>query len=180
MANKSIPRIEGILQYYSRALGDDYNAYRNHVYRVYHLSLVYLKQDLNTYDQEVLAVASAFHDLGLWSHKTMDYLGPSINLCQQYLAENNMMDQYETIKCVIDHHHKISAYKGESQALTEAFRKADLADLSLGLISFNLPKSIYTNLKEEFPFLGFHRLISAKVLRHALRHPLTPFPMIKS
>lgn len=180
MANKSIPRIEGILQYYSVALGPNYNAYRNHVYRVYHLALIFVKTQLDQEDEEVLKIATAFHDLGVWTHRSMDYIGASEDLCRSYLEENLMADLAPKVSTVMRFHHKLSEYEGEYAGLTEAFRKADLLDLSKGYIKKGLPKSFYQNLKEEFPFLGFHSLILKRVFTYALLHPWAPLPMIKN
>ena len=33
------------------------------------------------------AVAVAFHDLGIWTDNTLDYLPPSVNRAKTYLAE---------------------------------------------------------------------------------------------
>ncbi|MFY0626949.1 MAG: hypothetical protein JXR07_11675 [Reichenbachiella sp.] len=178
MANKSIPRIEGILQYYTKALGANYNAYRNHVYRVYHLTLLLIKKEIDQTTQEQLAIAASFHDLGIWTHNSMDYLGPSSDLSDQYIKENAMNNEV-SVRQIIDHHHKLSPYKGENAQIVESFRKADLIDLSSGYIKFGLPASFYQNLKDEFPFLGFHRLIYGKVIKHAISHFWKPFPMMK-
>jgi len=159
MANKSIPRIEGILQYYSVALGPNYNAYRNHVYRVYHIALLFVNKQLGIEDEEVLRIASAFHDLGIWTHQSMDYIGSSEDLCHNYLEENQMTDLAPKINTVIHFHHKLVPYEGKFADLAEPFRKADIVDLSFGYIHHSLPKSFYKNLKEEFPFLRFHRMI---------------------
>jgi len=178
LANKSITRIEGILQYYTTALGKNYNAYRNHVYRVYHLTLLVANKDLDRKEEEQLAIAAAFHDLGVWTHDTMNYLSPSIDLANAYMDENDI-DNRQAIHLMINQHHQLKNYTGDHQKLVEAFRRADLIDLSLGKIRFQLPISFYQNLKEEFPFLGFHRLIYGKVIKYALTHFWKPFPMLR-
>ena len=177
MANKFVSGIEEILQFYAVALGKNYNSYRNHVYRVYHLSLLLAKKDFSKSELQELAVASAFHDLGVWIHRTMDYLDSSIDMAQNH-CENQGIDQ-TSVKLIINHHHQFSIYSGQKKALVESFRRADLADLSFGIIRFGLPRKLYQNLKEEFPFLGFHQLIYKMVLQHALSHPTKPFPMIR-
>ncbi|UXP30835.1 HD domain-containing protein [Reichenbachiella agarivorans] len=177
MANKSIPRIEGILLYYTKALGADYNAYRNHVYRVYHLTLLLHHDELNYPASETLAVAAAFHDLGIWTHNTLDYLEPSADLASEYLRENNSTELDEAVRSLIIMHHKLGIHK--DNALAEAFRKADKMDLSFGFFNYKLPKSRYAHLKEEFPFLEFQKNIIRKVLRYALTHLNRPFPMLR-
>lgn len=176
MANKSIPRIEGILQYYTTAIGNDYNAYRNHVYRVYHLTLLLHQQDLSIEENEYLCIALAFHDMGVWTHHTMDYLPPSTDLALFYMNENEMKNT-ALVSQLIGEHHKISKH---NNALVESVRKADLTDLSFGIIGSNLPKSFYQNLVIDFPHLGFQKMITKKLLVYAFKHPFRPFPMMKA
>ncbi|MBU2912892.1 MULTISPECIES: hypothetical protein [Reichenbachiella] len=179
MANKSIPRIEGILQFYTPALGADYNAYRNHVYRVYHLTLLLNTEEPTPEEQAALAIAAAFHDLGIWSNHTMDYLQPSTDLAKAYLSENHSDILTPLVHDLIVTHHKISSYQGANQSLIEAFRKADLMDLSFGTIRHGLPRSRYIHLREEFPFLNFQKTVFKKIMRYAIGHLNRPFPMLK-
>jgi HD superfamily phosphodiesterase len=67
--------IDGLLQEWRSDLGADHIAYRNHVYRVFNLSsrLACATGE----DSEKLAVAAAFHDVGIWLDQTLDYLEPS-------------------------------------------------------------------------------------------------------
>ncbi len=177
MANKSISTIEEILQFYTLPMGPDYNAYRNHVYRVYHLTLLLTQKDFTNRELGELQVASAFHDLGVWTHRSMDYLDPSIDLAANYCEDYGI--DHQVVTTIIDHHHQLSTYKGKHSLLAEPFRRADLIDLSLGVIRFGLPKKFYSDLKAEFPTLGFHSLIYKKVFRFALQNLRNPFPMLK-
>lgn len=177
MANKSISRIEGILQFYTTALGKHYNAYRNHVYRVYHLALILHKNSLSSLELEQLAIASAFHDLGIWTHDSMDYVDPSIHLAQDYMEQNEIPPH--TVSLMISNHHKVRPYRGGSEQLVEAFRKADFIDLTLGIVSFGLPKRFYHDLVSEFPNLSFQSSIGRKGLLYALKHMLNPLPMLR-
>ena len=174
MANKSIQRIEGILQYYTRPLGADYNAYRNHVYRLYHLTLLYHRDDLTLTQADALAVGAAFHDIGIWTHRTMDYLRPSMDLADQYMNQNHFVS-HSIVRDVILNHHRMSPAPSE---LSEAFRRADTCDISCGIIKNGLPTRLYRQLVKEFPYLGFHRLIIGKMFLYAIRHPFRPFPLL--
>lgn len=180
MANKSIPQIERVLMYYTQALGKDYNAYRNHVYRVYHLTLLLCKKELNKAQEEALAIATVFHDIGVWTHHSMDYLSPSAESANQHLDQIGKGHLADLCKDIILQHHKLSTYQGDHAELIEAFRQADLMDLSFGKINRGLPTSRYVHLRESFPFLRFQKLILKKVMSYALRHPLRPFPMLKA
>src|SRR5262245_11244412 len=66
----SIPIVDGVLDHYAAALGDDFIPYRNHVHRVVNLCLAVTggRRD----DLEKIAIAAAFHDLGIWTDHTFD------------------------------------------------------------------------------------------------------------
>ncbi len=157
------------------ALGPYYHAYRNHVYRAYNLCLAL--HPAGDSGQAALGIAAAFHDLGIWTARTFDYLQPSIALAQAYAAEKGLAAQANQIAAIIDNHHKLSRFKGN--ALTEAFRKADLIDLSLNLFRFGIKGSYLKELNAEFPGQGFHRFIFGQIVKNMLRHPLKPLPMVK-
>ena len=64
--------------------------YRNHVYRVTHLCLPVAGD--NAVELEKLAVAAVFHDLGIWTNHTFDYIGPSVALAREHLATRGLSD----------------------------------------------------------------------------------------
>lgn len=57
---------------YATDLGDDFTAYRNHTYRVANLCVALSRT--NAEQLEKIAMATAFHDLGIWTDHTFDYL----------------------------------------------------------------------------------------------------------
>ena len=68
--------IEAILEDCKDRIGDDHADYRGHVHRMFNYCLA-----LNPAAEEErtkLAIAARFHDIGLWSDDTADYLVPSI------------------------------------------------------------------------------------------------------
>ena len=73
----SVPTVDGVLHAYASELGHDFIAYRNHVYRVMNLCAA-IAQDRA--DLEKIAVAAVFHDLGIWTNRTFDYIAPSVAL----------------------------------------------------------------------------------------------------
>ena len=79
----SIPTIDRVLHEHASELGHDFVAYRNHVYRVVNLCAVMVKDDD---DLEKIAVAAVFHDLGIWTNRTFDYIAPSIARAREYLT----------------------------------------------------------------------------------------------
>lgn len=66
------PTIDSLFEEWKVQLGRDYLPYRNHVYRVFNLASTLV----GTVGEELekLAVASAFHDVGIWLDETFDYL----------------------------------------------------------------------------------------------------------
>lgn len=62
---------------------------------------------------EKYALASEFHDLGIWTDKTFDYLEPFISLANNYLNISGKSDLSNEIKAMINMHHKRSRYSGE-------------------------------------------------------------------
>lgn len=56
-------------------LGKDFDAYRNHTYRLVNFCAAQLQHDEQALEK--MQVAAAFLDLGIWSARTFDYLPPS-------------------------------------------------------------------------------------------------------
>ncbi|MFN8287534.1 MAG: HD domain-containing protein [Chitinophagales bacterium] len=167
--------IEDILARHRQALGPYYEAYRNHVYRVFNLSLQLCP--VSGAEEAALAVAAAFHDIGIWAANTFDYLPPSIALARAYAVEKGLGTQAERIAAIIDNHHKLSRFTADG--LTEAFRKADLIDLSFNVFRFGVKGAYLKELNAALPGKGFHRVIFGRILKNSLQHPLNPLPMVK-
>lgn len=173
-----VDRLDQLLERYSRELGADFAGYRNHCYRVFNFALPYCAcEDDATIDK--LAIAAAFHDLGIWTAGTFDYLDPSEQLAQDYLRELGREDWSAEVGAMIQQHHKIRRYSAVSGDMTEAFRRADLIDVSLGLVSFGASRNYRCQVKAGFPNAGFHRCLLRLTLARVKRHPLSPLPMMR-
>jgi hypothetical protein len=171
----SHPTIEKILHFYRESLGSAYVSYGNHVYRVYNFVT---SQFTDPQSRETLAIAAAFHDLGIWTNNTFDYLEPSIELAKKYIQENQINDEEaSTIFLIIDLHHKLSKIK--TSRMAESFRVADLADLSLGMIRNGIDKELIKEVRRKFPNNGFHLFLVKLFFKNLFRHPLKPLPMFK-
>jgi hypothetical protein len=79
----SVPTIDEVLHDNASELGHDFIAYRNHAYRVVNLCADIVKDSV---DIEKIAVAAVFHDLGIWTNKTFDYIAPSVALAREHFA----------------------------------------------------------------------------------------------
>lgn len=170
------PLIEALLHSFQPVIGRDYEKYRNHVYRVF---LNCLLLDNSTPNEEKYAVAAVFHDIGIWTDHTIDYLAPSIRRVSHYLEANGKQEYQEEYSHMIDWHHKTSRYAGPYAATVEVFRKADWIDVSLGLLNFGLDKKTLRTHRKNWPNKGFHWFLVKKVGKNLLRHPLNPLPMFK-
>jgi len=157
--------IEEVLEENNKHLNNHFETYRNHVYRVFELCK---KLDDNQENIEKYAITSVFHDLGIWSDKTFDYLEPSIVKAKNYLIANGKEQLIDEISLMIDMHHKRSKYKGN-----------DWIDVTKGRMTFNINKDEIKKLNKTYPILGFHKFLLAQTLKQFLKSPLNPLPMFK-
>ena len=105
-----IPTIDEVLNAHATALRDDFVGYRNHVYRVANLCVAIA----GPRELEKIAVAAVFHDLGIWTNGTFDYIAPSIALAHDYLVARAREDWTAEIEGMIANHHKITTSSGRS------------------------------------------------------------------
>jgi hypothetical protein len=168
--------IENLLQKFKAEIGPDYDKYKNHVQRVF---LICMLIDDDKSNQEKYAIASVFHDIGIWTNQTFDYLEPSIEQARIHLIKIGREDWLEEITLMISWHHKITMYRGNHEHIVENFRKADWIDVSFGLISFGVDKKKIKENIRKWPTLGFHRFLVKASLKEFFRHPFNPLPMIK-
>ena len=171
------PLAEALFALWQPALGADAKAYRNHVYRVWNFALALHPAEGDALEQ--LIVAGVFHDLGIWSDGTFDYLEPSIERAADWLNNNGHADWAPIVATIIREHHKIRSYRGAHKELVEPFRRADLTDVSLGLIRPGLSKSFVREVRREFPNAGFHKRLLQLAFRQFLRQPWRPMPMMR-
>ena len=173
----SIPIVNGVLDHYATALGHDFIAYRNHVYRVVNLCLAIVGD--SRVELEKIAVAAVFHDLGIWTNKTFDYIAPSVKLAREDLAVRGMSDWIAEIEEMIVDHHKVTPSRANPQLLVESFRRADWIDVSRGSRRFGLPPTFVAAVAATWPSAGFHRRLVELTIDRWWKHPLNPLPMVK-
>lgn len=80
---------------------------------------------------------------------------------------------------IIQQHHKLRRYTGPFEASVEAFRRADLVDLSLGLIRAGLKPEFIRTVRVQFPNAHFHKRLSVFTGQQFLRTPCSPLPMMR-
>jgi len=166
----SLPLADDILESHRQhAHGDDagYDAYRAHVYRVVNFARA-LAPDAPDRDDK-LAIAGAFHDLAAFD--TIDYLVPSIEAQDTWLHETGRESWSGELALIVAQHHRLSRYAATRPhaPLVEAFRRADLVDVSQGRIRFGIPSSYVTEVRSAFDAsVFFKRVVPCGALR-ALR-----------
>ena len=169
--------LDEILSANAGSLGDDFVPYRNHVHRIVNLSL----RLHSASDDELrrLAIAAAFHDLGIWTAGTFDYLAPSVALAEAYLRRNGTPQWVPEVASMILEHHKILPYRDRAQPLVEPFRKADWIDVTRGLLTFGVARRFIAELYSAWPSAGFHRRLVQLTLQRVRSNPWTPLPMVR-
>lgn len=166
-----------LLEQHAPAIGKDLAGYRNHCYRMVNFANALASGDPDQLDK--LAIAAAFHDIGIWTHGTFDYLPPSEQQARNWLARSGRTGWADEIAAMIAEHHKITACAPHHTALVEAFRQADWIDVTFGVLRHGLPRSFIRQVQAAFPDAGFHWNLLKLSARRALRHPLSPLPMMR-
>lgn len=148
--------VEDHLLEYKDLIGNDYDGYRNHIYRV----LTYTMHFLNGEEKHLRTIAAAlvYHDLGLWTDGTLSYIEPSCHQAKKHLTEFNDVDQ-QLIHDIIDSHHKFTAFTGPGEKVVNAVRKADWMDASYGVLSKGMPRKHIRAVMDAIPEAGFHQTL---------------------
>lgn len=171
------PQLDTMLAPWREAIGPDYTAYRNHLLRLLNFCFALATPDETA--RRKLEIAAVFHDLAIWTHGTIDYLRPSAALARAWLRDHGHADWADEVDAIIDQHHRFRRWSAPGGALVEAFRKADLVDVSLGLVRFGLPRRFVAEVRSSFPNAGFHKRLVQLTLQQLRRNPLRPLPMMK-
>lgn len=180
-ANKAnqLSLLDTILADYKAVIGKDFDGYRNHCCRVYQFCQALSDTPLGDEAQQKLQIALAFHDLGLFTDNTVDYLPPSMQLASEYLQKNHQMQWHDEILLMIEQHHKLTSIDTTVYPLVELLRKADLVDFSLGVAHQGVDKALIKQVKKSYPNKGFHKMVITRQLAWLKQHPDNPFPIFK-
>ena len=173
----ALPTLDALLDTHAAALGADAIGYRHHAYRVANFYWLLAPGDADALEK--LSIALAFHDLGIWTAGTFDYLPPSRQLACAHLQANGREAWRDEIDAMINAHHRIRTLPADTQASVEAFRRADWIDVSRGVRRFGLPRAAVREVIAAFPNAGFHRRLAMLTLQQWRRHPLDPLPMMR-
>lgn len=150
-------RVEELFEPYREVIGEDYPAYRNHVYRTITYAMHFLGYQAE--HEQLVETAFVYHDIGLWTDHELAYLEPSEELAIADNEKHGWGLDPDALRGAIHWHHKIFRYRGPHQEVIEACRKADWIDASKGLLRKGLPRSEVRRVEEAFPNLGFHNAL---------------------
>lgn len=174
--------VSALLSPWAEALGADRAGYTNHVIRVLlHCDALYARNggDGERPSRQLeYRVTGVFHDLGIWTDETFDYLVPSIDLAAVHLEAQEREDLIPLVTRMIDQHHK-QRPAGPPDDPVEIFRRADAIDVSLGLRRFGLGFGHARAAFRAYPSRGFHRTLIRLTAKRTIEHPTSPLPMFK-
>jgi hypothetical protein len=169
--------LDQVLAEHTDQLGTDFVGYRHHAYRVANLCVMLAPTGRDQIEK--IAIAAAFHDLGIWTDETFDYLEPSVRLARAYLANTQQPEWIPELERMICDHHKLTPSRADDGWLVEPFRKADWIDVSRGAVMFGLPPRIVRPILSAWPSAGFHKRLIQLFLKRLRTNPLTPLPMVR-
>lgn len=180
MPNPSIGRAHEVAdQLFDRhadVFGPNRPTYRGHVHRV--IGLVGLQTPVTDANAQALGVAAFFHDAGIWFDGTWDYLPPSARRAVEELGGPGA-EQADLVAAMITEHHRLRRARHEDP-LVEAFRRADLTDVSAGLIGLpGAKRKDYRALSAQYSSRGFRPMLVKAFGRGIKERPLHPLPMLK-
>ena len=111
-----VATLNRVIAAHAGELRDDLIGYRNHAYRVLNLCVALGTADADT---ERIVVAAAYHDLGVWTHGTFDYLQPSAGLAAAHLRAEGKEECIPEVTEMIRQHHKVTRHRHGVHALVE-------------------------------------------------------------
>ena len=89
----------------------------------------------------------------LTTARTFDYLTPSADLASAHAAEFGITE-IDRVQRLITEHHRV---RPSDDRMTEAFREADLVDVSRGLLRSRIGRSEVHAVVAQLPYRGFQR-----------------------
>jgi len=155
--------------------GGDLQTYRGHVHRV--IGIVGLQCDVPAAVAGPLGLAAFFHDAGIWFDETWDYLVPSVRRAVAALDESDQLYS-GLVSALISEHHRLRRAR-HADPLVEAFRRADLTDVTAGLIAPGVSRARHRALVAEYPADGLRPMLLKAFGRGLRESPLHPAPMVK-
>ena len=184
VVTSAVEELDRRLEPWRGHLGPDWDAYRGHAARVlalcdelHAISPRASSSPVPSTTEEFLT-AAAFHDLGIWTAGTFDYLPPSADLAVAWLRDHGRDDLRTIVTEMVYHHHKVRRAAPPASPV-EMFRRADAIDVSFGVVRFGVSRRRYRQISKRLPDNGFHRRLIELTVDRAKTHPTSPLPMFR-
>jgi hypothetical protein len=146
-----------------------------HGLRVFLIASKLAERRADTVDSEVLLVAGFLHDLGLYDSVSRGgvYVEDGAEFASELVERHGWSpDRIELCANAIERHHELRSQWGAGTEV-EVTRRADLVDVSGGVVRFGLPRGWLNDLFAAVSRDGTYAEI-ARLVGHALRErPLT-------
>jgi HD domain len=127
-----------------------------------------------TVDREILLIVGLLHDIGLYDGASDGgvYVREGAEFTAELLRARSW-DEGRIRLCfdAIERHHELRAQWGRGDEV-ELIRRADLADLTSGLISFGLSREWRRDLFRSVPRNGTYQTIGRDVAKQLIHQPL--------
>lgn len=149
--------VEMYLREHKEEIGDDYEAYKGHIYRVLSYSMHFLHGETAYFP--IIAAALVYHDIGLWTHSTLAYLEPSTFVAKERLRIQYSREEMDLLREIIVNHHKVTPYQGPHADVVNAVRRADWIDATMGLVNHGMPTRHISAVQGRIPNAGFHKCL---------------------
>ena len=152
--------------------GDRVGPMEGHCLRCYLICLELGRRNGWALDEEILLVAAILHDAGLYPAVSGDpavssadgvYVREGAELAEGIVKEFGWSAERTRI-CMdaIECHHELRGQLDRG-AEVEALRRADMVEVSAGLVSFGIPRDWFSDLRRQVPADGMYREIGRLV-----------------
>jgi hypothetical protein len=155
------------------ASGETDGAMENHCLRQFLIAERLAEDARESPDREVLLCAAFLHDVGLYpSVKTSDaYVTDGRHLAEHTLDRFGWPpERLQRCLDAIEQHHALR-HRWSYGLEVELMRRADLIDVSAGLVTFGLDRWWVRRLAADIPRKGFHRFLVREIWRMARERP---------
>jgi len=134
-------------------IGADLPGYRGHVYRVFTYAMHILGGAPGW--RKPVALALAFHDVGLWTENELAYLAPSEAEAER--ARLQLAPELDglLVRNCIHWHHKLTPFHGPDAEVVNAVRRADWIDATGGALRMGLSRGQIAAVTAGIPAPGF-------------------------
>jgi hypothetical protein len=163
---KHSPDLDDELFGLAEKIGSDFSGYRNHCNRVLTFTNYFLPEWVSKElpeAMELAAVALAYHDVGLWTDKALNYLEPSVAQLEKALHDKYSATELAIMKDIVLQQLKVTDFTSDrgkaADALVNAVRKANWADLTMGIVRFGMPAALVEAAYDTIAEAGFHKML---------------------